>query len=104
VIDNSVTYDGFGKIDQISSFSHTINNDAPSSRLTISAVPDIDMQTNPFELMLNLPGDFDWEIFDTQIRPQLPAIEHTWPDLNTDFENMNDDYDYNIQGDTAYQP
>jgi hypothetical protein len=42
--------------------------------------------------MLSLPNDFDWGLFDTEIRPQVSAVQD-WPDLNTDLENeMNDHY------------
>lgn len=94
VIDNSATqYHGFDKEEQGLFFSHTIDSTTPYSRLTMPPDLDMGMQPNPFESMLNLPNDFDWELFDTQIRPQASAVQDAWPDLITDLENgMNDDY------------
>jgi hypothetical protein len=94
VIDNSATqYHGFDKEEQGLSFSQTTDSATPSSRLTMPPDLDMGMQANPFESMLNIPNDFDWELFDTQIRPQVSAVQEAWPDLNTDLENgMNDDY------------
>ncbi|KAE8449158.1 hypothetical protein EG329_008542 [Mollisiaceae sp. DMI_Dod_QoI] len=90
--DNSATqYHGFDKEEQ-GLISHTTDKTPPYSS-SISPDLDMEMQSNPFESMLNVPNDFDWELFDNQIRPQVPAIQDAWPDLNTDLENgMNDDY------------
>jgi hypothetical protein len=93
VIDNSGTQcHGFDKEEQGLSFSHMTDSTTLFSRLTMPLDLDMGMQANPFESMLNLPNDFDWELFDTQIRPQASAVPDAWPDLNTDLENgMNDD-------------
>ena len=92
VIDNSAPHHGFDKEEDGLSFSNTIDSTTPS-RFTIPPDLDMEMQSNPFESMLNLPDDFDWELFDTQTRPQVSAVQDAWPDLITDLENgMNDDY------------
>lgn len=69
-----------------------------------SAGPDVDIQGYSFEFILSLSENFDWESFDTQIRPQS-TIQDSWPDINTDFEHgMNHDYDYNTQDETFHMP
>jgi hypothetical protein len=92
--DGSATqYYGFDQEQQISYFSRTAEETAPTSDLTVSHDLDVEVSEGPFESILNLPNDFDWELFDTQIRPQVPTIPDAWADFNTDFENgMNDDY------------
>ncbi|KAF4625975.1 hypothetical protein G7Y89_g12188 [Cudoniella acicularis] len=95
-IDNSATqYHGFDKEEQGLPSGHmrTTDSTTQSSRLTIPSDLDMGTQENPLDSMLNLPDDFDWELFDTQIRPQVSAVQDAWPDLNIDLENgMNDDY------------
>jgi hypothetical protein len=87
VIDNSATqYHGFDK-EQGVFFSQTIDGTTPSSRFTMPPDLDIGMQADPFESMLNLPSDFDWELFDTKIWPQLSTVRDAWPDLHTYLEN-----------------
>ncbi|KAE9366770.1 hypothetical protein N431DRAFT_417640 [Stipitochalara longipes BDJ] len=94
VLDNSANQShGFNKEERGLSFSHTTDSTTPPSRLPNPLDLDMEMQGNPFETMLNLPDDFDWELFDTQIRPQVSATEDAWPDLDTYVENgMNHDY------------
>ncbi|CZR59735.1 uncharacterized protein PAC_09629 [Phialocephala subalpina] len=85
VIDNSATqYHSFDKEEQGLSFSHTTDSTTPSTRLTIPPDLDMGMQANSFESMLNIPNDFDWELFDTQIRPQVSAIQ----DASGDFFSL----------------
>jgi hypothetical protein len=93
--DNPTTrYQSFSQEQQDSSFSRATENTTPTFPLPMSHDLDLDIPEDPFESMLNLPNDFDWELFDTQIRPQMHTVPDVWADFNTDFENgMNDDYD-----------
>ncbi|KAG0650930.1 Fusarisetin A cluster transcription factor fsa6 [Hyphodiscus hymeniophilus] len=94
VVSNSATHDrGCEEGKQDFSFSHTTGSNTSSSRL--ATLPDLDMgvQADPFESILNVPNDFDWEMFDTQVRPQQSAVKDAWPDFNTDLgDGMNEDY------------
>jgi hypothetical protein len=95
VVDNSTSlYHGFDEDQHGFSFRNATGSATPVSQSSIHLDLNIEMQANPFESMLNLPNDFDWEFFDTQIRPRVPAPQDPWLDLNTGLENgMDDDHE-----------
>jgi len=81
--DGSATqHHDFDKEEQGLSFSHIAESSTQSSQIPIPPDLEISIQENLFESMLNLPDDFDWELFDTQIRPQVSVSQDTWPDLD----------------------
>jgi hypothetical protein len=89
VADNSATaYHAFGENDQ-----STADSTTTSSALAISPDLGIGIEANAFETMLTLPDDFNWELFDRQIRPQVSTIQDSWPvfDTCTGLDNWIDD-------------
>ncbi|KAE8446078.1 hypothetical protein EG329_012586 [Mollisiaceae sp. DMI_Dod_QoI] len=67
-----------------------------SSDTTPSSGHDLffDADFSTFKDMAAMPNDFNWEMFDNQIRPQQ-MHDQVWPDFTEDFAAMNDDY-YNF--------
>ncbi|KAN0099272.1 Fungal specific transcription factor domain containing protein [Hyaloscypha variabilis] len=55
-------------------------------------LPSADIE--PLGAMFDVPTDFDWEMFDTHLRPQ-ESVDQTWPDLMDQSTMGNDDY-YNF--------
>ncbi|KAK0123807.1 hypothetical protein ONS95_008804 [Cadophora gregata] len=68
----------------------TAYSNTPSSGLGTSLEADlITSPMEPFGDMIGLPDGFDWELFDSHVRPP-PVIDQAWPDLSQNFgmENM----------------
>lgn len=84
---SAIQYNIYDKEEQGLSSTRVTDNSKPPSSLTITPDPDMGVQPESFESMLDLSNDFNWELFDTQIRPHVSTVQHTWPDLNADLEN-----------------
>ena len=78
---------GFDQEEQGMSSSRT--TDTPS-QIPIPPDMEVGMEENTLESMLSIPDDFDWELFDTQVRPQVSSSQDAWRDLDTQFENEMD--------------
>jgi hypothetical protein len=97
VIDNpEIQHKIFNKKTEGLSFKYTTNNASTSSRLTRHSSLDMEMQENSFESILDIPDDFNWELFDTQIRPQVAVTQDRWSDLNTADLEMGMDTIYDL--------
>lgn len=40
-----------------------------------------------FDSILNLPNDFEWGFFDTQIGPPVSAVQGAWPNIDVELRS-----------------